>query len=144
MQEAMLQSILKDWFRRKGYRTSENVIMPAGNSIDLVAKSEQEEWLIEIKGDYEKLTSQYNTNFDTGIGQILKSVDHLDAKTKYAICIPYSSTERGEKFSYRLILPKYSKTIMFEKLNIHLILVRNDRSVEIIEPLHVKDFLSKV
>lgn len=109
----------------------------------MVAQSKDEEWFVETKGNY-STTASYQIDFDTGMGQLLKSITRLDDKTKYAIGIPFSSTERLEKFSYRLILPKYSKSLVFEKLNIHLILIRDDKSVEIIKPDEVRNFLSNL
>jgi len=78
------------------------------------------------------------------MGQILKSISVLNEGIKYAICIPFSRTERGEKLSYRLILKKYSKSLVFELLNIHIILVRDDESIEIIYPQKVCSFLNTI
>ena len=144
MKEAEVQQILRGWFQNRGYLVLEDAESEGGNKIDLVAKSEHEDWLVEIKGDYDRSTAQYNVNFDTGMGQLLKSITRLDSRTKYAIGIPISRTEQGEKLSYRLILPKYSRSLVFEALNIHLLLVRDDRSVEIIAPDEVRSFLSSI
>lgn len=80
----------------------------------------------------------------TQVGQLLTNIATWENKTKYAIGIPFSRTERGEKLSYRLILNKYSKSVIFEVLNIHIILVRDDESVEVIPPKDVISFLSTV
>ena len=144
MNEATAQRILKSWFEKLGFATLENVQINSENNVDLIAKKEDEEWIIEIKGDYDRNTAQYNVNFDTGMGQILKSITKLNNKTKYAICIPFSRTECGDKLSYRLILKKYSKSLVFELLNIHIILVRDDESVDVIHPSDVKSFLSSI
>ena len=144
MNENKVKEILCDWFKGHGYSIFFDIKSESGNKIDLLAKSKYEEWFVEIKGDYDKETAQYQTNFETGMGQLLKSITRLDDKTKYAIGIPFSRTERLEKFSYRLILPKYSKSLVFEKLNIHLILIRDGKSVEIIKPDEVRDFLSNL
>ena len=143
MKEDEVQEALGDWFQQQGYFVRKEVDIGFSSEIDLVAKSENEEWLVEVKGDYGK-TAQYTVNFDTGIGQLLKNMSRLDKQTKYAIGIPISTTERGEKLSYRLILPKYSKSLAFESLNIHLLLVRDDRSVEVIIPSRVIDFLHSI
>jgi len=50
----------------------------------------------------------------------------------------------AKKLSYRLILKKYSKSIIFEMLNIHLILIRDDESVEIISPKNIIKFLTSI
>lgn len=144
MKEAKAKEILCGWFKNHSYSVFCDFMSEFDNEIDLVAKSENEEWIIEIKGDYDKQVSQYQENFERGIGQLLKSITRLDDKTKYAIGIPFSRTERLEKFSYRLILPKYSKSLVFEKLNIHLILIRDDKSVEIIKPDELRNFLGNL
>jgi len=123
---------------------SENTYSGTESRIDVMAKKDMEQWIIEVKGDYDKSTAQYNVNFDTGMGQILKSIIRIDNNTKYAICIPFSRTEHGERLSYRRILPKYQKSAIFEMLNLHLILVRDDESVEIVTPKEIKQFLSEI
>ncbi len=144
MDEAKVQSILKHWFEKRGFRTIENMRLSPGNNVDLVAQKDNEKWIVEIKGDYNSSTAQYSVNFDTGMGQILKSISKLNNKVKYAICIPFSRTERGERLSYRLILNKYSKSIAFKTLQIHLILVRDNESVELIYPEGVSSFLDTI
>ena len=104
MIEAEVQRVLRNWFRKRGYSVLENVKLEGGNRIDFVAKSERDEWFVEVKGDYDKNVAQYSVNFDTGMGQLLKGITRLDGQTKYAIGIPISRTERGERLSYRRIL----------------------------------------
>lgn len=144
MREEGVQEIIKNWLKRSRFEVSENLRINSGNKVDLMAKKGNEEWIIEVKGDYDRNTAQYNVNFDTGMGQILKSITTLNNEIRYAISIPFSRTERGEKLSYRLILKKYSKSIVFEVLNIHVILVRDDESVEVIPPKDVRAFLSDI
>lgn len=144
MNEAQTQKILKRWFEGRGFETIENIQINSDNNVDLIAKKENEKWIIEVKGDYDRNTAQYNVNFDTGMGQILKSINRLNEETNYAICIPFSKTERGEKPSYRLILKKYSNSIIFEKLNIHIILVKEDETVDVINPKDVRAFLTTI
>lgn len=144
MDENQTLNILKKWFEKNRFKTQKDVKANAENKIDLIARKEIEEWLIEVKGDYEKRTEQYSVNFDTGIGQLIKSITELKRNLKYAICIPFSKTERGEKLSYRLILKKYARSIAFEQLNIHLILIRDDESVEVINPNKVRSFLATI
>lgn len=144
MNEAEVQRILKKWFEKNGFETIENVQLNSENNVDLIAKRGNEKWIIEVKGDYNRNTAQYNVNFDTGVGQILKSITTLNEERKYGICIPFSRTEKGEKLSYRLILKKYSTSIVFEVLNIHILLVRDDESVEVILPTDVRKFFGSI
>ena len=144
MEEAEVERILSSWFQSQGYSVVMNIEVGGGNRLDLAAKSEHEDWFVEVKGDYDANTAQYSVNFDTGMGQLVRSITRLDDRTKYAIGIPFSRTERGEKLSYRLILLKYAKSLVFEALNIHLLLVRDDRSVEVVVPGQVRGFLSSI
>lgn len=144
MKEARVQAIIDKWFRNRGFDVEENFYLDTENKIDVIAKKGLEQWIIEVKGDYDRNTAQYNVNSDTGMGQILKSITKIDNNTKYAICIPFSRTERGEGLFYRLILPKYSKSVIFEVLDLHLVLVRDDESVEIVMPKDVRRFLSEI
>jgi len=144
MREDEVQEVLNHWFQQRGYSVRENVAINSGNKIDLVAKSEHEEWFVEAKGDYDRNSAQYTVNFDTGIGQLLKSISRLDEQTKYAIAIPMGRTERGEKLSYRRILPKYCRSLAFDALNIHFLLVHDDKSVEIITPSGARNFLCSI
>jgi len=144
MVEAEVQRVLRGWFRDRKYSVQGEVELEGGNRIDLVAKSEGEEWFVEVKGDYDNNVAQYSVNFDTGMGQLLKGMARLDDQTKYAIGIPISRTERGERLSYRLVLPKYSRSLVFEALSIHFLLVRDDESVEAIAPDKARAFLNTV
>ncbi len=141
MQEFEVERIIIEWFKKRGYVVEEEFLGPGGNKIDMRARKNQEQWIVEVKGDYDKNTAQYNVNFDTGIGQLIKSISLVNENINYAICIPFTRTEQHKHLSYRLILPKYSESIVFEKLNISLILVRDDRSIKIIKSKDVKNFL---
>ena len=142
MKESEVEKIVMDWFKKKGYTVEKESLGAGGNKIDMRARKNQKQWIVEVKGDYDRNTAQYNVNFDTGIGQLIKSISAVNENINYAICIPFTRTEQREKLSYRLILPKYSESLVFEKLNINLILVRDDKSVEIIKSKDVKSFLS--
>jgi hypothetical protein len=134
MTESDVQGVVARWFADQGYSVRETCVIDGRNNCDLVATSEATEWRVEVKGDYDKNSAQYNVNFDTGMGQLLKSVTHSDGRIRYGIAIPFSRTERRENLSYRRILPKYSHSLAFELLNIHVLLVRDDRTVEVVQP----------
>ena len=144
MTEAEVQSALRRWFRDRGYSVSEKRKLAGGNKIDLVAESEQSSWYVEVNGDYDTDPAQYNTNFDTGIGLLVKGMTRLDNRTEYAIAILVDRTGRGENLSYRLALPKYSRTLAFGVLNIHLMLMHSDESVDVVEPAGVRAYLASV
>ncbi len=140
MQENEVQEILVEWFENREYDVSEEIRGPAGNRVDIVARKEEEKWIVEVKGDYND-PAQYYVNFNTVVGQLLRSITSIQPQIHYAIAIPFSRTERGETASYRSILSQYSRSLAFELLKISLILVRDDRSIEVIEPHRVKEYL---
>jgi len=109
--------------------------------VDIVANDDSDTWIIEAKGDYDKNPRSYTHSFESAIAQLLKSMVKIGKRFHYAIAIPFSRTERHERFSYRLVLCKYTKSKFFEILNVHLILVRDDKTVEIISPKDVNRFL---
>jgi len=144
MKESEVQAVLVAWFKLNGYDVTETYPLERGAKIDLVARSDKDEWRVEVKGDYDRNSAQYLVNFDTGIGQLLKSVTSLDARISYGIGLPISRTERRERLSYRLVLPKYARSLAFEALNIHLLLVRDDGSVQVIPPNQVRSYLGSI
>jgi len=109
--------------------------------VDIIASDDNDTWIIEAKGDYNKNPRTYTNSFETAIAQLLKSMVKVGERFHYAIAIPFSRTERHERFSYELILCKYTKSKFFEILNVHLILVRDDETVEIISPKDMNSFL---
>lgn len=144
MEEPEVEETLLDWFKKRGYMVEKQFLATGSNKVDIRAIKNQEQWLVEVKGDYDGSPAQYNVNFDTGIGQLIKSISVVNKNVNYATCIPFTRTEQCKQLSYRLILPKYSRSVVFEKLNITLILVRDDKSVEIIKSKDVKSFLSAI
>ncbi|MDH5743165.1 MAG: hypothetical protein OEZ52_06450 [Candidatus Aminicenantes bacterium] len=113
MNEAHVQDILVSWLRKNGYGVRADFVMPSGNKIDVVADKDGDMWLVEVKGDYDKNTAQYNVNFDTALGQIIKSVMIVDKEIKYGICIPFSDMNRKlsgwlERYpDKRLLMPSH-------------------------------------
>lgn len=111
--------------------------------VDIIAKrGDTDIWIIEAKGNYDvKNPKTYTNSFEVAIAQLLKSMVKIGKRFHYAIAIPFSRTERHERFSYELILCKYTKSKFFKILNVHLILVRDDETVKIIPPKDVNSFL---
>ncbi len=144
MTEAEVQEALVHWLQEQGYSTSETCVVEGGNRVDVIGTADRHEWRIEVKGDYDKSGAQYNVNFDTGIGQLVKGITRIDGRVRYGIAIPFSRTERRDILSYRRILPKYSESAAFEALNIYLLLVRDNGTVESVAPPAVRTFLRKL
>lgn len=109
--------------------------------VDIVANDDSDTWIIEAKGDYDKNPRSYTHSFEAAIAQLLKSMVRIEKRFHYAIAIPFSRTEKRDKFSYRLVLCKYTKSKFFKILNVHLILVQDDETVKIIPPKDVNRLL---
>ena len=170
MKEDKVVEIVSDWFQQQGFTIrlkdvafktayeelkGEEVEWGKGNEkvrikpfiphrltrVDIIASDDNDTWIIEAKEDYDKNPRTYTHSFETAIAQLLKSMVKIGKRFHYAIAIPFSRTEKRERFSYKLILCKYTKSQFFQKLNIHLILVRDNKTVEVIEPKDVNRFL---
>lgn len=170
MKEDKVIEIVDEWFQQQGFTTRLNnvafktayeelkgkeeewikgeakvriypIIPHRVTKVDIIANDDSDTWIIEAKGDYDKNPRTYTNSFEAAIAQLLKSMVKIGKRFHYAIAIPFSRTEKRERFSYRLVLCKYTKSKFFEILNVHLILVRDDKTVEIISPKDVNRFL---
>lgn len=74
--EAFVQAALEKYFLRLGYEVESD------GQVDLIATNGHTRWVVEAKG----LTSQVGLDFNTCIGQIVKSMYCED--TNYAIAFP--------------------------------------------------------
>lgn len=138
MREKKAQKLMMKYLKKKGYNAAEKKKLISGN-VDIFAEKDEEQWVIEVKGDYDKSSAQYNVNFQTLIGQISKH--QTNEKRKYGIVIPITRTENGETLSYRRILTQYANSDFFEKNKINLFVIKDDESIQRIKPEMVKDYL---
>lgn len=88
---------------------------------DILAMKDDEEWRIECKGDTEK---DFGTDFDTGLGQILRRMDCEDPN--YALAMP--DTERCQKKADEL------SSLVRKKLKLQWIWVGRNGAVKFDEP----------
>lgn len=99
------------------------------------------EWYVVLRGDENKVFD-YVHAFDDAVNAVISTDQAVtDLPRKLAIAIAFSSTLRGGRHSYARGLRKYSNSIIFTDLAIHLLLVRDDLSVEMILPEDVNEFL---
>lgn len=117
--EAFIQEAIEKYFNDLGY------VIITKEQIDLIADKEDEHWVIEAKG----LTSAIGTDFNTCLGQLVKSMS--TGENTYAIAIP-----KLEKYRYQCkLLPDYFR----RQVKLHIILVDDEGQVTIILPTEETD-----
>ena len=112
--EAFIQEAIEKYFSAEGFTIEKD------GQIDLVAEKNDEKWIVEAKG----MTSQITVDFNTCIGQLVKSM--TSSLWKYAIAIPYESKYR---FQCKIV-PQNFRLIS----NLHFIIVNQYAQISIIKP----------
>ncbi|MDH5506413.1 MAG: hypothetical protein OEZ02_04265 [Anaerolineae bacterium] len=125
------------WFTAQGYH-----LAPAGHAqVDLCAQRAAEEWQVALHGD-QTAPMDYLRAFEAGMSQLVAASQVEGAPTgALALAVAFGSTQRGESLSYRRALKKYTSSTVFADLNIHLLLVGDDQTVQPIPPDEVNAFL---
>lgn len=102
------------------------------------------EWFVVLRGDL-KNSFDYIRKFDDAIDAVItRDRAATNLPVKLGVAVAFSSTLRGDKFSYRKALKKYTSSIVLTDLNIHLLLVRDDLSLELIPPEEINQFLREL
>lgn len=120
--------------------------MDAKKVLDAVSVwSGKPDWFVVGDGDQPN-DDDYIRSFDSLMDNVVAHARKEEErnKTNLGIALAFSSAERGDNRSYRQILKKYSRSVVFNDLQIHLLLVREDGSVEMIVPIEVNDFLKNL
>lgn len=117
--EAFIQAALEKYFSRIGYEVESE------GQVDLITVNGDEKWIIEAKG----LTSAVGLDFNTCIGQIVKSMDC--ETTNYAIAIP-------EHAKYKIQCSKVPN-IFRERNNLHFLIVDEKENVRVVGPKDIMD-----
>ncbi len=112
--EAFIQEAIENCFFNEGFAIEKD------GQIDLVAEKDDEKWIVEAKG----MTSQITVDFNTCIGQLVKSMS--SPTWKYAIAIPCE-----DKYKVQCVkLPEYFR----RSNNLHIIIVDENAHIKIIMP----------
>jgi len=139
LQSEQVQEAIKTWFENLGFRAVTDVAVNQ-QTISVAADQDETRWLVIAIGE-EETADRYLRNFDGAVAQLIGVNEALPVPIRWAIGLAYGRTERGEEPSYRKILKKYSNSVIFADLDVHLLLVREDGSVEDISPEKVNHFL---
>ena len=143
MEKIQVVASCKQWFADQDYAVDEQVEISGGWRVDLSAVRGEDRWLVSAVGDHldEK---RYLYDFDGSIDRLITTNAQLGRDALMGVALPFSSTEQGQDLSYRRALKKYSNSIIFLDLNISLLLVRDDASLEVIAPNLVNPFLREL
>ena len=112
--EAFIQVALEKYFLKLGYE------IKSDGQVDILAFKENEKWIVEAKG----LTSAVGLDFNTCIGQIVKSMDC--ETTNYAIAIP-------EHAKYIIQCSKIPSAFR-ERNNLYFLFVDEKENIRVVEP----------
>lgn len=112
--EGFIQKSLEQHFEHLGFNLEKD------GQVDLIVEKGTEKWIIEAKG----ITQAIGTDFNTCIGQLVKSMTTDQAK--YAIAIP-----KDIKYKRQCdLLPDYFKQLV----QLHIMVVDKEGYIKIIEP----------
>ena len=133
--EEYTQEQLVKWFRAEDYTVIERcvdhpIIFDKINrcqthetfGIDIVAKKDDDLWVIEVKGETKGGRSAAVSNFHYGLGQILTRMSDVSQNIHYGLAIPNSD-------NYATMVRKTLKSQALLLLNLSLILVQNEQNV---------------
>jgi len=82
----------------------------------------------------------YLLAFERGMEVLIEAAAGV-ASHQLGLALAFESTESRQPISYRRALKKYSNSIVFEDLGIHLLLARSERRVMMLPPEEVTAFL---
>ena len=142
MKSKILQSHLIKYFLEKKF-VLENEIDKS--NIDLFFSSQELDWALLLGAD-QSSEMDYLKTFELAMQALIEYERELSQSTTINLCISlaFSSTLNGEKLSYRRALKKYSNSIVFNDLAIHLLLVEDDASINHLSPTEVSPFLREM
>lgn len=135
----ILRSAIETYFGEKDFNLFEKEI---NQQIDLRFGNVEAQWAIALCADQAR-EMDYLKAFESGM-QVLISHKQKQSDAELALALSFESTLRGEIHSYRRALNKYSNSIVFEDLGIHLLLVRKSGELEHFPPNQVNAFLGRL
>jgi hypothetical protein len=140
MEKTQVVASCTAWFQQQGFTIDPAEMLDARWHVEGSARRGPEHWLVCAVGDCAD-EKQYLFDFDDCIDRLITTNARLGRDVRMGAALPFSSTENGRDLSYRRALKKYSNSIIFIDLDISLLLVRDDATVELVAPEGVNPFL---
>ena len=130
-----LRGALKQHFSGKGFQEKK----AADIKLDSLFEGEGGLWGCELCPDKDTTMAYFGT-FEAAMQNL---VDARRAKSdlNLGLAVAFASTASGERHSYRKPLRKYSNSIVFEDLALHLVLVSTKDEINVLKPKEVNAFL---
>ena len=102
-------------------------------------------WMIALLSEQASQVAHLK-RFEAGMQQLIEQAQVIqgDAGGRLALAIAFDSTLTGERNSYRRALKKYSNSIVFEDVGIHLLLISQRRGSELVKPNEVNVYLAEL
>jgi hypothetical protein len=107
---------------------------------DLVLQKEGVKWGIVFCPDKTDGTG-YLGAFETAMQRVVDARREGPADLQLGMGVAFASTAHGQSPSYRRALKKYSNSIVFEDLGLHLFLVTGEKAVDVLKPAEVNAFM---
>ncbi len=136
MDIAQLRAVLEGHFSVQGFIVAPEP--PAG--LDVGLQSETELWGLVLCPDREGGMA-YLGAFEAAMQKIVDARRNAPENIRLGLGLAFESTAGGQSPSYRRALKKYSNSIVFEDLGLHLLLVTSTQAVDVLAPDEINPFL---
>lgn len=107
--------------------------------LDLNFFKDKEEWGIVLCPDREDGMA-YLGAFEASMQRVVDARRQAPNLT-LGLGLAFASTAQGNRPSYRRALKKYSNSIVFEDLGLHLFLITGEKAIEVLSPEKINPFL---
>jgi hypothetical protein len=131
---SQLRQTLATYFEAEGYEPRQS------QDLDMQFSNGTENWGLALCADREEGMA-YLGAFEAAMQKVIDAKQSDGGKTKFGLGIAFGSTAAGKHPSYRRALKKYSNSIVFEDLGLHILLVDESGRVIELEPSGVNLFL---
>jgi hypothetical protein len=132
--ESDVLTTLIRYLKESGWKVSEGFPVDGGR-VDVYAERQGEVWLIEAKGEDKGGYTSAEMNFQMGLGQIMSRMKYREYE--YALAFPLTS-------NFAKVLKKYRGSYAFEKLGVHLFIIKEDRTCNIVLAKDIYELLDKI
>jgi hypothetical protein len=132
--ESEVLKTLIGYLEENGWKVSEGIVIDGG-LVDVGAERQGKIWLIEAKGEDKGGYTSAEMNFQMGLGQIMSRMKYREYE--YALAFPMTS-------DFAKVLKKYRGSYAFEKLGVHFLIVREDRTCNIVLAKDIYELLNKI
>jgi hypothetical protein len=109
-------------------------------TLDLAFAKGEEHWVLALCPEREEGMAFLGA-FEAAMQRMIDTHQTLEPGLHLGIGLDFGSTAAGKHPSYRRALKKYSNSIVFEDLGLHLFLVQTDGAVMELQPSGVNLFL---